>query len=91
MKVFRFVLPLFFVLFFLGINPVIAQNYTDVVPAVALRMLLEDPELVVIDVSPAYEKGHLPRTVNYPLGEALDKAVMMLDKEMLKDLAEGNF
>lgn len=39
------------------------------------------PDLVIIDVSPMYDKGHIPGAVNYYVGDgSLDNAIAMLDK-----------
>ena len=57
-------------------------TYTDVSPAEAKKMIDENPDLIVIDVSPAYDSGHLPGAVNYPVGDgSLDEAIPTLDKE----------
>lgn len=56
--------------------------YTDVAPAEAKKMIDENPDLIVIDVSPAYDSGHLPGAVSYPLGDgSLDEAIPTLDKD----------
>ena len=56
-------------------------NYTDISPAEAKQMIDENPDLIVIDVSPSYAAGHLPGAVNYYLGDgSLDAAIPMLDK-----------
>ena len=56
--------------------------YTDIAPAEAKMMIDDNPGLIVIDVSPAYDSGHLPGAVNYPLGDgSLDAAIPMLDKD----------
>jgi len=56
-------------------------SYTDISPAEAKEMIDENSELIIIDVSPAYEAGHLPGAVNYYLGDgSLDAAIPMLDK-----------
>lgn len=57
-------------------------SYTDVSPAEAKQMIDENPDLIVIDVSPSYAAGHLPGAVNYYLGDgSLDAAIPMLDKD----------
>ena len=57
------------------------EDYVDVSPQEALRMILENPELLTIDVSPAYDKGHLPKAVNHPVGDgSLDEGIPMLDR-----------
>jgi rhodanese-related sulfurtransferase len=44
------------------------------------QMMMKDPELIVIDVSPIYEKGHIPGAINYYLGDgSLDAAIPNLD------------
>ena len=56
-------------------------SYTDISPAEAKQMIDENPGLIIIDVSPAYEAGHLPGAVNYYLGDgSLDAAIPMLDR-----------
>jgi rhodanese-related sulfurtransferase len=58
------------------------STYTDVSPAQAKNMIDENPDLIVIDVSPAYANGHLPGAVNYPVGDGtLDKTIPTLDKD----------
>ena len=53
--------------------------YEDVTTQEALKLMLETTDLVTIDVSPAYAMGHLPKAVNYPVGDgSLDKAIPML-------------
>ena len=56
--------------------------YIDLEPADAKKLIDETSDLVIIDVSPHYAKGHLPGAVNYYLGDgSLDKAIPNLDKE----------
>ena len=58
-----------------------AVGYMDISPAEAKKMIDENPNLIVIDVSPNYAKGHLPRAINYYVGDgSLDKAISGLDK-----------
>ena len=58
------------------------NTYTDISPAEANMMIDDNPDLIVIDVSPAYADGHLPGAVNYPVGDgSLDDAIPMLDKD----------
>lgn len=59
-------------------------TYTDITPAEAKDMIENNPNLVVIDVSPYYDQGHLPGAVHYYLGDgSLDTAIPTLD--MTKD------
>jgi rhodanese-related sulfurtransferase len=56
-------------------------SYTDISPAEAKQLIDENPDLVIIDVSPIYAAGHLPGAVNYYLGDgSLDAAIPMLDE-----------
>jgi len=84
MKITRYLLMLVFAIFVLGASIVSAQtSYMDVTPQEALKLMLETPDLVTIDVSPAYKAGHLPTAVNYPVGNgSLDEAIPMLNKDM---------
>lgn len=56
-------------------------SYTDIPPAEAKQLIDENPDLVIIDVSPVYAAGHLPGAVNYYWGDgSLDAAIPMLDE-----------
>jgi rhodanese-related sulfurtransferase len=62
--------------------PAIAASYVDVTPAEAKALIDENPDLIIIDVSPAYALGHLPGAVNYPVGDgSLDHAIPGLDRD----------
>ena len=65
-----------------AINTSIAKTgYIDVSPAKAKELIDTVPNLVVIDVSPKYAEGHLPKAINYYAGDgSLDKAIPTLDK-----------
>jgi rhodanese-related sulfurtransferase len=63
-----------------GGGPAIAA-YMNVTPAEAKDLIDKNPDLVIIDVSPSYAKGHLPGAVNHYLGDgSLDRAIPTLDK-----------
>ena len=68
------------------LNPTIGiseaqKGYMDVSPAKAKELIDTVPDLVVIDVSPKYAEGHLPKAINYYVGDgSLDKAIPKLDK-----------
>jgi len=80
MKIKHIGLLLIFMVFVFSISSVNAATYEDVSVEEALNMMLENPELVVIDVSPMYNKGHLPGSVNHPVGDgSLDAGIPMLD------------
>lgn len=56
-------------------------SYTDISAAEAKQLIDDDPEVVIIDVSPSYAAGHLPEALNYPVGDgSLDTAIPMLDE-----------
>jgi rhodanese-related sulfurtransferase len=58
-----------------------AGKYTDLTPAQAKDLIDNNPDLIIIDVSPNYAQGHLPRAVSYYIGDgSLDRAIPMLDK-----------
>jgi len=84
MKVAKFLLIFIFTIFVLSVSLVSAESpYTDVTPQEALKLMLETPGLITIDVSPMYANGHLPTAINHPVGDdSLDKAIPMLDKDM---------
>lgn len=57
-------------------------SYIDVSAAEAKALIDKTPDIIIIDVSPVYAKGHLPGAVNYLLGdESLDRAIPTLDKD----------
>lgn len=58
------------------------QVYTDVNPEEARQLIDNTPNLVIIDVSPNYDEGHLPGAVNYYVGDGtLDSVIPTLDKD----------
>ena len=64
--------------FLLGCDEII--GYTDLTAQEAKDLIDTTPDLVIIDVSPHYDKGHLPRAVHYYLGDgSLDAAIPNLD------------
>ncbi len=55
--------------------------YVDVSPEIANALTGSIPDLVIIDVSPMYAKGHIPGAVNHYIGDgSLDAALPALDK-----------
>ena len=57
------------------------STYIDVTPAEAQQLIADNPDLIIIDVSPHYAEGHLPGAVSYYLGDgSLDRAIPTLDK-----------
>lgn len=60
------------------------KTYIDVTPAEAKKMIDENPDLIIIDVSPKYDEGHLPGAINYYVGDgSLDEAIPSLDKNAM--------
>jgi adenylyltransferase/sulfurtransferase len=59
-------------------------TYIDVSPAEAKTLIDENPDLIIVDVSPHYDQGHLPGAVHYYLGDgSLDSAIPTLDKNKI--------
>ncbi len=55
-------------------------TYVFVTPEEAKTMIEQKENLAIIDVSPAYEQGHIPGAVNYPYGTAeFEEALETLD------------
>ena len=55
-------------------------TYMDVSAAEAKNLIETKPELMIIDVSPHYNRGHLPGAVHYYIGDgSLDAAIPTLD------------
>lgn len=61
-------------------TPEVTITYTDISPEEAKAMIDEKPELIIIDVSPKYDEGHIPGAINYYVGDgSLDEAIPDLD------------
>jgi rhodanese-related sulfurtransferase len=74
----------FFVLAAVGLISCATEkaSYVDLPPAEAQALIEKTPDIIIIDVSPAYAEGHLPQAVNYYIGDgSLDKAIPTLDKD----------
>lgn len=57
------------------------MSYIDVSVVEAKKMIDQNPEIIIIDVSPNYADGHLPEAVSYYVGDgSLDRAIPNLDK-----------
>lgn len=56
-----------------------AGKYTDLTPAQAKDLIAMEKDLVIIDVSPYYDNGHIPGAVSIPLA-TLDAKIPTLDK-----------
>ena len=58
-----------------------SNEYIDVTAAEAKELIDTTPNLIIIDVSPNYDQGHLPNAINYYIGDgSLDAAIPSLDK-----------
>ncbi len=63
-----------------GCSPEQSPEYVDISVEEARDLIDSNPDIVIIDVSPNYDQGHIPGAVNYYLGDgSLDKAIPMLD------------
>lgn len=57
------------------------DGYIDLTPEEAKKLIESTPNLVIIDVSPLYDNGHLPGAINHYVGDgSLDTAIKTLDK-----------
>lgn len=57
-------------------------GYMDVTAAEARELINNNPDLIILDVSPKYDDGHLPGALNYYIGDgSLDDIIPTLDKE----------
>ena len=56
-------------------------GYIDVSASRAKELIDKNSNLVIIDVSPKYDEGHIPGAINYYIGDgSLDEAIPTLDK-----------
>ena len=56
-------------------------TYMDISAQEAKELIDNNPDVIIIDVSPRYDKGHLPGAINYYVGDgSLDAALPSLDK-----------
>ena len=59
-----------------------ASSYIDVTAEEAKDLIDTKQDLIIIDVSPNYDNGHIPGAVNYYVGDgSLDNAIPNLDKD----------
>jgi len=66
------------------VTPEETPSYTDVSPQEAKELIGNNPDIVIIDVSPNYDEGHLPGAVNYYVGDgSLDTAIPSLAKDAM--------
>jgi rhodanese-related sulfurtransferase len=56
-------------------------GYMDVTAMEAKELIDSKPDIIIIDVSPNYNDGHIPGAINYYIGDgSLDDAIPSLDK-----------
>lgn len=61
-----------------------AYGYMDISAAEAKELIENNPGLIIIDVSPRFDEGHIPGAVNYYIGDgSLDAAIPGLDPEAM--------
>lgn len=59
-----------------------ATGYIDITAYHAKELIDSNPDLIIIDVSPVYDEGHIPGAVNYYIGDgSLDTAIPDLDPD----------
>lgn len=59
-----------------------ASSYIDITAEEAKNLIDTKPDLIIIDVSPNYDNGHIPGAINYYIGDgSLDNAIPSLDKD----------
>ena len=57
-------------------------SYIDISVEDAKELIDSSTDLIIIDVSPKYDEGHLPMAINYYVGDgSLDDAIPTLDME----------
>ena len=62
-------------------NSEVQTGYMDVTAVEAKELIDTKPDLIIIDVSPNYNNGHIPGAINYYIGDgSLDDAIPSLDK-----------
>ena len=64
-----------------GCTPATTPTYVDLSVEEARELIDSTSDLVIIDVSPKYDEGHIPGALHYYLADgSLDKAIPTLDK-----------
>lgn len=59
-------------------------TYIDVSAMEAKELIDNNPDLIIIDVSPYYAQGHIPGAIHYYIGDgSLDVAIPSLDKDKM--------
>lgn len=71
-------LVLLFVLLISTVFATASKTYMDIVVDDAYKLTMESKEIIIVDVSPLYAKGHIPGAINAYVGDGT------LDKELKK-------
>ncbi len=71
-------LVLLFLLLITSLFATTTKAYTDISVQDAYKMIKENKELIIVDVSPLYDKGHIPGAISAYVGDGT------LDKELKK-------
>ncbi|MFC1691605.1 rhodanese-like domain-containing protein [Nanoarchaeota archaeon] len=65
------------------VEPEIIITYIELTPAEAKEAIEANPDVIVLDVSPNYDEGHIPGAINYYVGDgSLDEAIPTLEKNI---------
>jgi len=81
-KIFIIFVYIFAISFFLfGCETDTEITYVDLSPMEAKELIDNTADLIIIDVSPYYDQGHIPGAVHYYIGDgSLDDAIPSFDK-----------
>lgn len=71
-------LVLLFVLLISTVFATASKTYMDIGVDDAYKLIMESKEIIIVDVSPLYVKGHIPGAINAYVGDGT------LDKELKK-------
>lgn len=79
-----FILMISLSFFLFGCETESENTYVDISAEEAKELIDNTTNLIIIDVSPYYDQGHIPGAVHYYLGDgSLDDAIPTLDKDMI--------
>lgn len=75
-------LVLLFLLLLTSLFATATKGYTDIGVDDAYKLIMESKEIIIVDVSPLYAKGHIPGAINAYAGDGtLDKELKKWDKK----------
>lgn len=62
--------------------PSTKETYVDIESKEAYELISNNPEIVIVDVSPRFDKGHIPGAINHYVGDgSWDEAIPSLNKD----------